>query len=215
MYQTSSAYMGAAKDTTLIPHPPIQKQRADPFGGGFLAKRPVSTEDRLILQFYPGDACSTGKGFIDDDIRQVPKALAHRGVTEIEWREFTDKLQNRVQSNSNSIFCVIVSIISIVFIPYVCVVQGRYHKELRQWLDELNNKVLRPRRMYAKFQTNAIHTKDYHEENSWLAVALTYEECTILENEPIFWSPGCCNDKIEPSCCPDSCATCCCVPRVL
>jgi len=194
----------------------VEKQRADPNSDGFICKRPISTEDRLILIFEPTQCCgNVGNGFIDSDTKMVPTPLAQNGVTLIEWNEFIIRYQSHVKIHQTSLLCTVISIISLIGLPTLCWTQGRYHAALHVWLDDLNRKVLIPKHMYAKFQTNAYHTKDYHEEISWLAIALNEDESRKLENEPIFWGPGCCNDKIVPSCCPDSCATCCCVPRVL
>jgi hypothetical protein len=105
---------------------------------------------------------------------------------------------------------------SVLGLPWLCAREGSYHRALRRWVDELNAEVLEPRGLFAKFQTNAVHSKDYHEEISWLAVALSEEEAQALRAEPIFWTPACCADRIKPDPCACRAVTCCCcVQRVV
>ncbi len=93
----------------------------------------------------------------------------------------------------------------------MCWRQSLYHRALRSWVNDLNYEVLQPKGMYAKFQTNGVHSRYYNEEISWLAVAMTEEEAETLRNESVHWSPACCAPKIVPS--PCACCCCCCFVR--
>jgi hypothetical protein len=73
-----------------------QPQRNDPFGGGLAVKRPMPSDDRLILPFVPTMCCSAGPGL--DPGADVPPALLQRGVTPDDWQRFMQKLQEDVQS---------------------------------------------------------------------------------------------------------------------
>jgi hypothetical protein len=191
------------------------RQHDNPTNYGLFLHRPESTEERLILDFNLTACCSTGTGLNEDDCRTVPVLLAKRGVTVEEWKRFVDRLAE-IQSHQWSMTAYVLSIVLVLCTPILCCVQARYHKHMRVWLDDLNREVMMPRGMFAKFQTNSVHSDKYHESISWLAVALTEEESAILREEVIFWSPGCCDQTIRPACCACACCTCCCcVPCVM
>jgi hypothetical protein len=192
-------------------------QRVDPKSAGFAVKRPMSTEDRLILAYSPIQVCgsATGSGFSREDVSEVPQQLASRGVTLAEWQPFIKRLERDVAPHQWSLCAWVCTMIWLVPLVCLCLSQAKYHTALRSWIDDLNARLLAPRGMFAKFQTAAIHTKDYHEEISWLAVSLTDEDAALLAAEPIFWSPACCKPEIAPDACADSCACCCGVKRVV
>ena len=86
--------------------------------------------------------------------------------------------------------------------------EGKHQGMIKKWLDEFNDNVLKSHNLFAKFQTNEIHAKDYHETISWLAIAMTAEEAMILRGEPVLWMPKCCSTEIMPNCCPNVCCWC-------
>lgn len=77
--------------------------------------------------------------------------------------------------------------------------QGRYNGLLNDWLTDLNQRVLLPKGLYAKFQSSEVHIDNYHEIINWLAIALNKEEIEKLKNEAVCWGPKCCDKQtIEP-----------------
>jgi hypothetical protein len=59
-------------------------QAADPYKGGWLTHRPVSTPTRLILNFETSFWCSRSTGFVGEDLKDVPPPLAARGVSRFD-----------------------------------------------------------------------------------------------------------------------------------
>jgi hypothetical protein len=125
------------------------------------------------------------------------------------------RLSEEVQPRQWTICTQVCIYVTVLPIPVLCVQQASYHKRLRTWLDALNRDVLVRQGMYAKLQTASVHADKYHEEISWLAVALDEKEAAQLRAEPIFWAPTCCDERIQPACGGDSCACCCFTPRVV
>eukprot|EP01116_Phalansterium_solitarium_P024915 TRINITY_DN9275_c0_g1_i1.p1 TRINITY_DN9275_c0_g1~~TRINITY_DN9275_c0_g1_i1.p1 ORF type:complete len:207 (+),score=54.50 TRINITY_DN9275_c0_g1_i1:108-728(+) len=193
---------------------PVAKQRVDPKSDGLAVKRPITTEDRLILPFVPGACCTAGPGFREEDAVRVPAALAVRDVTEAEWQRFMERYRDDVQSKQWSTCAYVALIFSIVGIPFACYRHTVYQRALRDWLIAFNHDVLVPKGLFSKFQTNAVHSQHYNEEISWLAVALSPEEADQLMNEPVMWTPGCCEPRIRPDHV-SSAACCCCAARVV
>jgi len=131
------------------------------------------------------------------------------------WQQLVDSLQRVQQSKGQSVCTVVSLIVSLVGLPLLCWAQGHYHSALHGWLDAANVQ-LAPYGVFAKFQQASIHADKYHEEIYWLALALDAEEAVILREEPVLWSPGCCDKTIRPNPCACKCCTCCCgVQRVL
>lgn len=192
-------------------------QREDPNAGGFAVKRPMSTEDRLVLAYDSTACCNAGPGLQGDALSHAPPALAARGVTDADWlRVAVERLRIDVQPRQTSLCLQVLVWSTLVCAPLLCWHQGRFQRAAAAWLDALNRELLAPRGMLAKFQTASVHIDKYHEEISWLAVALTPDEAEILSREPVFWSPGCCDSLIRPDSCACAAATsCCCVPRVV
>ena len=195
--------------------PGHEVQISDPKNRGLALRRPISTATRIIINFWPQRCLSAGKGFSDDLVSGVPAAIAARGVSADDWKHYTGLLQSDVQSRQWGILWTVLAAMTGVGVPFVCIAQRRYHIALRRWIDHLNHEVLEPKGLFAKFQTNAVHSKNYNEEISWLAVALTEEEAESLRHEPTFWRPECCGPGILPDRCGESCACCCCARRVV
>lgn len=206
---------GAARNYEPVRGAGVKRQRVDPFSGGLALRRPMSTDDRLILPFSPGACCGAGPGLDPEVIAAVPPALAARHVSHETWRQLMTSLEAMQQRDGQSVCAVVGLIMSLVGVPLLCWKQGRYHTSLREWVNAANTK-LAPLHVYLKFQQASIHADKYHEEIYWLACALGPEESDILREEPIFWSPGCCDGAIGPNPCACACCTCCCgVQRVL
>jgi hypothetical protein len=210
---SSSSSAGAPKDAAYSSLNPTV-QRADPATRAVFTALPMSTEDRAILRFYPTAACTGGRGFAGDDLLRPPPALAARGVTDADWRRFVARLERDVQPQNMGGLLMCVSWTVLVLAPLVCVAQRRYHAALGRWVADLNREVLEPRGLFAKFQTSQVNSKDYHEEQSWLAVSLNRDDAEVLRAEPVFWRPACCDTSrmVRDEC---QCKTCCGVERVV
>jgi hypothetical protein len=180
------------------------EQAVDPARGGVFTKRPASTPNRLILNFDTSRCTQPGTGLWESDMTVVPPSLESRGVTQEQWDRYMAKLVQEVQSRQISITaCVTLSLLMIP-LPYVCFQQYRYQEAAQKWVDSLNEEVLVPRGMFAKFQTSEVYVdnnggKDgggYSEELSWLAIAVNPEEVQRLKDEPVFWTPDCCDTSV-------------------
>ena len=188
------------------------EQRADPMSRFIFTSRPAGSEDRIIIQFQPMAACSGGPGFLNQDRLHAPPRLAALGITDAEWRRFAEKLESEVQPQNLGGLCKLLLLVLLFPSPYVCIRENRYHSALGHWVDELNEQLLGPRGLFGKFQTVQANGKDYHEEQSWLAISLTANDAEVLRAEPVFWRPVCCSTKrlVPDTCQPKFCCCCCC-----
>jgi hypothetical protein len=209
---TGSAKEGAASSyASLTP----SSQRTDPSSFFIFTALPKGSEDRAIIRFVPtGGVCTAGTGFQGNDRVKPPAPLAARGVTEEEWRSFTLKLEQDVQSFNTGGLCLCLAWTVLVCAPVACYVQSRYNRALGAWVNQLNKQVLEPKGMYAKFQTVQVNSDKYHEEQSWLAVALSADDAEILKQEAVFWKPACCDSRhiVKDTC---QCKSCCGVERIV
>lgn len=123
---------------------PIHKGRkvqiTDPTKGGWVTKRPATTSTRLILNFDTSKCCSVGPGF-PDDIEKLPYALAERGVTQYEWADFMNRLQRDVQPMHWSTCACITVGMTVIGLPLVCYVEGKYQEAAKKWINDLNKEV--------------------------------------------------------------------------
>ncbi|KAI9003920.1 hypothetical protein DFJ74DRAFT_713435 [Hyaloraphidium curvatum] len=174
---------------------PLQVQEPDYSKGGWLVKTARGNPNRLILNFESDVWCGESKGLYD---KSLPAELASKRIT-----------------ITTGLICGIL----LLPLPWVCASEGSYHKKLGMWLQTLNEEVLEPKGCYAKLQTNneTIQTgpnQTYSESVSWMAIALTPQESEALRQEPIFWTPQCCSDRMEADCCMSG-ACCCGTPCVV
>lgn len=194
-------------------------QQVNHLSSGWLTKRPISTEDRLILNFDGSLCCSLGHG-LNADFETLPAVLAQRGVTPYQWGDFMQRLDKQViPKHWNACVCISCALTGIC-LPLVCYKEYTFQEATSRWVDDLNSTVLQPNGMYAKFQTNYIYIhygegSSYTEEISWLAIAMTPAEVERLKKEPTFWSPACCNDnEMVPNGC-EWCFCCCFSRRIV
>lgn len=178
---------------------------------------PVSTSTRLILAPFSATGCiNGGRGFDDNVLANPPAALLERGIRASEWQDMMTKLAE-VQAKQNSLLCIIVMLV-VGCLPCLCLSQRNYQRDLRAWLQQLNDQLLAPRGLFAKFQTTTVQYNCEHHifsrDYSWLAVALTAEETERLRAEPVQWSRACCQAAIRPHCLHD-CFCCCFEARVV
>ena len=103
--------------------------------------------------------------------------------------------------------------LSVVGLPWFCLVQKKRDTFLRQWLADLNS-LLEPHGFYAKFQ-RLLAKDEGQKDELWLAIATTAEDADALRREPIFWRRGHCGPGRYPQCCSCCCCCCCCQPRVV
>lgn len=155
--------------------------------GGWFARRPKSGKDRLIIPFHQTRWVTVGHGFDDAD-REVPAALKERGVKCEEWTHFVEAIDRKAQKHQVPITAQVACWMTLLPLPLLLARVAKYQKQVGMCLDELNRD-LEPHGMVAKFQTNCADGVRYHEENSWLAIALTPLECEKLRNEPVIWRP--------------------------
>jgi hypothetical protein len=188
------------------------EQRADPTSRFIFTSRPASTEDRIIIQFEPTATCSGGSGFVEQDRLRAPPRLAALGITDTEWRRFTEKLESDVQPHTLGVLSQFLLVVLFIASPLICIRDSRYQAALGHWVNELNEQLLRPRGLFGKFQTVQVYSDKYHEEQSWLAIALTADDAEQLRAEPVFWRPACCgtNRLVRDTCQPKFCCCCCC-----
>ncbi len=60
-----------------------------------------------------------------------------------------------------------------------------------------------------------VHSKNYHEEISWLAIGVSADVADALHEEPIFWRPAICDQsRVVPAEC-QGCQCVCGEPRVV
>lgn len=195
-------------------------KEVDPSRGGWVAHRPVTTPERLIIDFEPAGCCSSGPGIPEDNATELPPALEAKGVTPYQWADAVQRLRREVQPLSTPICCGVAAVFSVVCLPWLCWQERRYQTAVGAWVDDLNAHVLQPRGMFAKFQTNSYYETNgngqggRNEEISWLAVALTPAEAEALKAEPVFWTPECCQPVMTRHPCP-WCFCCGCQRRVV
>ena len=186
----------------------MQKQ-TDPSGAGWAVHRPISSATRLIIPYTAAKCCSGSLG-LEGESKKLPEELKALGVDEYQWDVYVKKLEEEVQPTAPS-GCAQCSYWTCAITGLFCCLwytEGKHQGMIRKWLEEFNDNVLKNHNFYAKFQTNEIHTKDYHETISWLAIAMTAEEAMILREEPVLWMPKCCSTQIVPGCCPKICCWC-------
>lgn len=211
------AASGAAKDAaTAATYKELgaTSQAADPATRFIFTSLPEGSPARIILRFYPAAACSGGSGLTPADAETVPSQLAARGVSADEWRAFTSRLAAEVQPHSTGGLWQCMMWTLLLPSPILCWRMRSYNRALGAWVAELNARVLNPRGCHAKFGACQANGNKYHEEQSWLAIALHPEEGEVLRGEPVFWRPACCStsELVADEC---QCRACCGVERVV
>jgi hypothetical protein len=155
--------------------------------------RPVSRDERVIIDFFPLGTCGDGHGFNEQDSMRVPGQLSARGLSHDVWLEWVGKLQTDVLPHGpacgqcGGFWCCL----TVFGLPFWCSQWGTFQSRVRQWTDDLNQRVLSPLGMFAATQTAMYDEQHgnthYHEELSWLAVATTPDEITALKEEVHIW----------------------------
>ena len=201
-------------------HVEVKIQYENDHSKGLACKRPMSTPDRLIIPFYPmagccGSSCS-GNGNTGIEIAfetSPPMELLDAGVDPEEWEQWMMRLDDEVQDDRMSMCTFTMLAMLILPIPYLCMETRNYNRRLGLWLEDFNDEFLSRYGLYATTQTAMYDADQYHEEISWLAIALTREEAEVLRSEPHIWATPCCGDEIKPhwSCC----QSCLCEPRMV
>jgi hypothetical protein len=144
----------------------------------------------------------------------LPPALAAAGVTTSQWSQLMDALARDVLpfATGGLAMCLSYTFVLLV-LPLVWLGwrDDRYQRRLAAWLAHANDVVFRPRGCLAKFQTYQVDKALF----SWLAVALTPDECAALAAEPTFWRQRCCDTETLVPNRAESTTTCCCHPRLV
>ena len=110
---------------------------------------PDNCTNRVILRFEANDCCGASVGLYDD---VLPPQIAARGVTAQEWKACVQRL-DAVQNKNCGSACHFGMNLTVVGLAVYSLIQGSYNTALAAWVDELNQQVLVPRGMWAKFQT--------------------------------------------------------------
>lgn len=87
-------------------------------------------------------------------MEKLPGILAECGVTEYEWADFMQRLQNDVQPKNWSICTCVTVAMTGIGLPLVCYVEWKYQEAAKKWIQDFNREILVPKGLYAKFQTN-------------------------------------------------------------
>ena len=128
------------RDTSEAHYTGRKVQGVDPTRGGWITKRPATTDARLILNFDPAKCCSVGPGFTEDN-EHIPETLAERGVTEYQSADFMQRLQRDVQKKHwNVCICLTVGF-TVIGLPLVCYVESKYQEAAKKWIQEFNKEV--------------------------------------------------------------------------
>ena len=176
-----------------------------------LSKHVNPGKDRVVLDFTPRACCGKATGFTPRDRKNVPPQLLAHGVTPSDWQRWIQSYDEMVTPKSNC--CVYIFLIIcawILFIPgliiWMCCSYFKcspFQQAVFQWLEHINQRELRHRNMYAKFQTLIIQYGRSRSETTTLSIALNENEAERLMSEPNVVQPDCgeCTSCETMQCC--------------
>jgi hypothetical protein len=102
----------------MVYTPEAANNNADGSGkGNWLLRRPQSNSKRLIIDFFPASWCGEPIVLAEEVKNHVPPILASRGITDEEWKKWTERLVTTVQSKSWSIGAWIGGFLTCVLLP--------------------------------------------------------------------------------------------------
>jgi len=149
-------------------------------------------------------------GFQPEQIKRIQDVMGQRGVDPGELEYWFEERLRVVQENVNvccpdTLWCLVFPLM-LFCLPYVCRRRlekvEKWDRALRDWQDDMNRQLLRPRGMMVKTQSKS--RVEYFEGERrkhvarWFAIALTEEEAAKLELEPHVWGTS---DVVACSCC--------------
>jgi hypothetical protein len=150
--------------------------------GQIFLRRPASSENRMIIDFYHTSCCGKPNVLEDSLLVQVPPLLAAKGITNEEWSFWMNRFRDEYRSRNLSILGSIAMILSCVFLPcmyYKCINQQIFVKKFNE---DINRELFIPRGMYFKTQSSSVRIENYYEETAWIAISLTKEDAEELKN---------------------------------
>ena len=152
----------------------------------WVLRRPSSHDARLIIDLYPtqcAGCCGQLQPFADESVA-VPPAVASRGVSQAEWQEFVETLSRVIRGTSVSVLTQVLCWLPLLTVPclYLCGL-NRFQAAVKDTVDRYNASLFEPKGLYAKTQKIFAQMDRYHEELSWLTIALTEEEEAKLRAE--------------------------------
>ena len=150
--------------------------------GGLGLKRPITTDDRLILDLYLMSWCGTPVILLDELIETVPFQLAVRGVSQPEWTQWMTRLRQDLLNNWTPMWKMLLIGITVIGIPYGVHLQSKKTKAMLQFAEDINNHLLRQKNMILKPQVGSRPDGKY--AVPWLSIALNSDECARLADEP-------------------------------
>jgi hypothetical protein len=215
LYTTTTTIEPAPQYQTFEQVAPVANMAIGSADGQWLLRRAASTDKRLILDFFPTAVTCTKPVVLHDDLfTQCPPQVQARGISNDEWINWMEKFRTVVEKNSLSCCSGFWLCLSVVGIPFVYRYGIKLQLEMKKFSEEINMGLFEPRGMFWKTQTSSVQVSDdYHEQTSWIAIALTPDESQILKAEEHILYQGC-NGMHEPCpCCTKctSCMCCCCI----
>lgn len=177
--------MSSEYDTLKAPDTPNRKFDGDGSRKKSRIPRPSSTETRLILNVYTTRCLPFMKTQVLDEevLKNVPEQLKERGITQDEWVLWMMRFKKVIQDHALSVTTTVALVVTFIGIPALVVLNSRLQAKVGKLLKDFNRDVMEPRNMYIKAQKSFIHIDKYHDEVSWLAIALTDDEVQALRGE--------------------------------
>lgn len=200
---------------TFVTAPDRRTLHADgsTIGSGLSMSRPSSTPSRLIIDVYPVKCmccCGPEAGVQADVLTSVPDVLLKRGMDPATWMHWMRLLDDAIRHSRANMLAIIVACSLIIPIPFVVAGHNRRQRRIKRLVDAFNTQVLNRYGMYAKTQKGLLQVDKYHEEISWLAIALTPMESQQLAMEEHVWLYDPFRNSFHPNDGVCSCANSCC-----
>lgn len=177
---------------------------------------------RLNLAFYTEGYCGPCQPLDEAEMSHVPTELFERGISEMQWLEWVQKLREVNNLRSGAFACSCLCWWSCVLScpclwSYLCKSAKEYvmawNEKLLAWQNNFNSQVLENKDIFIKTRSYSFSTYSQTAESGtqrqrhairWFAIALTPGEILKLKEEPHLTGEideGCCGGPNEYECC--------------